>query len=92
LSSEEITVSNAAVETALETIRPGLGADGYLLKVGESESDTVEVILEALPGACGDCLVPDAVLLQILEVALKDNGDDRSVRLRKVGFDGIDSH
>ncbi|MGX7732540.1 hypothetical protein ACWPOB_25210 [Rhodococcus sp. 2H158] len=85
-------MSNMAVEKALETIRPSLGADGYILKVGESMPDSIEVVLEALPDACSDCLVPDAVLLQILQVAIKDNGDNRSVRLSKVGFDGAESH
>lgn len=85
-------MSDAAVETALEAIRPSLGADGYLLKVGESDARNVEVVLEALPDACGDCLVPDAVLQQILEVAIKDRGDDRTVRLSKVGFEDIEPH
>lgn len=85
-------MSNADVETALESLRPSLGADGYVLKVGESQPDSVEVILEALPGACGDCLVPEGVLLQILQVAIKDSGDQRPVRLTKLGFDGAESH
>jgi len=85
-------MNDTAVEAALEAIRPSLGADGYVLKVGESNSDAVEVILEALPEACADCLVPDAMLTQILEVAIKENGDDRTVRLSKVGFENVEAH
>jgi len=85
-------MSDTAIESALETIRPSLGADGYVLRIGETKVDSVEIILEALPEACSDCMVPDAVLQQILEVAIKDNGDDRPVRLSKVGFDGIAPH
>jgi hypothetical protein len=90
--TKEIPMSDTTVETALEMIRPGLGADGYVLKEGESTADTVEIILEALPEACADCLVPDAMLTQILEVAIKENGDERTVRLSKVGFENVEAH
>jgi hypothetical protein len=79
---------NEALEQALATIRPSLGADGYDLRIGESaDASSVEVILEASPDACADCLVPDDVLVQIIQIAANEQGDARSVHLRKVGFD-----
>jgi hypothetical protein len=84
---------NEALEQALAVIRPSLGADGYDLRVGDdSDASFVEVILEASPDACADCLVPDDVLVQIIQVAASEQGDARSVQLRKVGFDSSGSH
>jgi hypothetical protein len=82
-----------ALEQALATIRPSLGADGYDLRIGDdSDESTVEVILEASPDACADCLVPDDVLVQIIQIAANEQGDARSVQLRKVGFDSSTGH
>jgi hypothetical protein len=82
-----------ALEQALAIIRPSLGADGYDLRIGDdSDKSTVEVILEASPDACADCLVPDDVLVQIIQIAANEQGDDRAVHLRKIGFDSSTGH
>jgi Fe-S cluster biogenesis protein NfuA len=76
-----------AVEQALGTLRPGLAADGYELRLAEIVDDAAHVVLEAGPSACGDCMVPDDMLVTILEQSIGDATTDvRSVRLHKVGF------
>lgn len=87
-------MQEAAVEKALDNVRPALEADGFDLRlqqvVGEGD---VEVVLEAKPDACHDCLVPDELLVQIIETAIRDEdpGVGR-VTLIKVGFEGAASH
>jgi len=80
-------MNSEAVESALEVLRPGLGADGLDLYVGALDGDVVQVVLEAKPGACLDCVVPDDVLVQILESAIRESSTtlDR-VELVKKGF------
>ena len=77
------------LDQALDVIRPSLSEDGFRLSVERSGVDgTVDVVLAATPDACMDCLVPDDMLLQIVETALKaEYPSVRHVRLRKVGFD-----
>jgi hypothetical protein len=54
----------------LESIRTSLAADGYEIDVSE-EGERVDVVISAGPEACADCLVPQAVMVSILEQALK---------------------
>ncbi len=81
-------MENTAAEAALQQLRPALAADGFDLRLGPASADgTVEIILEAKPGACVDCLVPDETVLSIIEVALREAGETaQSVILTKVGF------
>lgn len=78
-----------SLEASLDAVRPGLQADGFDLRVAEIRSETeVEVELSAGPEACHDCLVPDALLVQIIEHALRANEPQlEAVILRKSGFD-----
>jgi Fe-S cluster biogenesis protein NfuA len=87
-------MENAAVETALDNVRPALDADGFDLRLGSVGPDgAVEVVLEARPDACLDCLVPDEMLVQIIETAIRqqDPGVQR-VTLTKSGFDAVAGH
>lgn len=83
-----------AIETALEHLRPGLAADGFDLRLGSIKADgSVEIVLEAKPEACLECLVPDLMLVQVIETAIRD--EDRSldhVVLKKVGFENLADH
>jgi Fe-S cluster biogenesis protein NfuA len=81
-------MENTAAEAALQQLRPALTADGFDLRLGPATTDgTVEVILEAKPGACVDCLVPDETVLSIIQIALGEAGEaPRRVILTKVGF------
>ena len=82
--------ADEAVEAALTTLRPSLAADGFELRLGEIIGDAAHVVLEAGPDACGDCMVPDDILVAILEQAIGDKAAGvRSVRLHKVGFDQL---
>lgn len=82
-----------AVETALQNLRPGLAADGFDLRLESIAGGAVEVVLEAKPDACLDCLVPEEMLVSILETAIRDQDPslDRVV-LTKVGFDAVGEH
>ncbi|HEY0447690.1 NifU family protein [Actinophytocola sp.] len=83
-----------AVEKALDNVRPALAADGFDLRIGSIEPDnSVRVVLEALPDACMECLVPDAVLVAILDKAIRDEepGVGR-IHVDKVGFDAPAEH
>lgn len=84
---------DSAVETALDQIRPSLAADGFDLRLAGTTGGTVEVVLEAKPDACLDCLVPDEMLVQILETAIRDEepGLDKVV-LTKSGFESLADH
>jgi Fe-S cluster biogenesis protein NfuA len=87
-------MQEATVETALAGLRPALAADGFDLRLGSIESDgSVKVVLEAKPDACMDCLVPDEMLVQILDKAIRDQDAGLgSVVLDKVGFDAVAGH
>jgi Fe-S cluster biogenesis protein NfuA len=77
------------VESALDLVRPGLDADGFDLRVEEVRPDGETVIcLEARPGACLECLVPDEVLLQIIRNSItKQASAVGQLSLVKRGFE-----
>ena len=54
----------------LTSIRTSLEADGYAIDVSE-DGERVGVVISATPEACADCLVPETVMVAILEQALK---------------------
>jgi Fe-S cluster biogenesis protein NfuA len=87
-------IDSSAVESALDELRPGLGSDGFDLRVGSIAPDNaVEVILAALPDACLDCLVPDELMVNMLEDAIRRQDPAVSrVDLVKVGFDTVTPH
>lgn len=66
-------MESTAVESALESLRPGLAADGFDLRLlAVDAAGCVEIVLEAKPDACLDCLVPNEMLIQILESAIRE--------------------
>lgn len=83
-----------AVEKALENVRPALAADGFDLRIGAIEPDnSVRVVLEAKPDACLECLVPDEILVAILDKAIRDQDPSvGTVHVDKVGFDAVTEH
>ena len=87
-------MQTAVVEGALEILRPGLAADGFELRVGNiDESGAVSVILAATSEACLDCLVPDDLMVQIIESAIREQDVSLDhVDLIKEGFDGQAGH
>jgi len=81
-------MDQSAVESALDSLRPALMADNFAVRVGSLSPDgSVEVILEARPGACLDCLVPHDALVRIIEAAIRDkDGSLGPVTLVREGF------
>jgi Fe-S cluster biogenesis protein NfuA len=82
-------MDQSVVESALDSLRPALMADNFALRLGALDPDGgVEVILEARPGACLDCLVPHETLVRIIEAAIRDKGGSLGlVTLLREGFD-----
>ena len=83
-----------AVEKALDNVRPALAADGFDLRIGSIEPDnSVRVVLEAKPDACIECLVPDEILVAILDKAIRDQDPTvGTVHVDKIGFDAVAKH
>lgn len=75
------------IQGALDELAPGLGADGFELRLEAVEPDgRVRIALEAGPDACRDCLVPDELLVSILESSVRERIPDATVVLEKIGF------
>jgi Fe-S cluster biogenesis protein NfuA len=87
-------LQESVVESALTTLRPSLATDGFDLRVGRVDLDGhVQVILEAKPGACLDCLVPDALMVQVIDDAIRRQDPTLGrVELVRVGFDDVEAH
>jgi len=67
----EGTADLAVVDRALDPVREGLEADGFRLTVEEGvAAGSVRVVLSATPDACMDCLVPDEIMVAIIERAI----------------------
>jgi Fe-S cluster biogenesis protein NfuA len=83
-------MNEAAIEAALESLRPAMEADGFDLRLAERQpGEGLMVVLEARPGACMECLVPDDVLTMIISDAIRRNDivGVGHVSLVKKGFD-----
>jgi Fe-S cluster biogenesis protein NfuA len=93
-ADKERNMQQTAVEKALDNVRPALEADGFDLRLQQIVGDgDVEIVLEAKPDACHDCLVPDEMLVQIIETAIRDEDPSiQRVTLTKVGFEGPPQH
>jgi len=87
-------MDKVAVETALDNVRPALDADGFDLTLGSVSADgAVRVVLAARPDACLDCLVPDDMLVQIIETAIRQQDATLGrVTLTKSGFEAVEEH
>lgn len=82
------TVDRETAERALDTLRPAFDSDGFDLRLeGFSPPGEVVVSLEARPGACQDCLVPDEVLVQVIAAGIRQHqgGDEVTVSVVKKG-------
>ncbi len=73
------------IDRALDQIRAGLAPDGFELRIERVTDDgVVELVLQALPDACLDCLVPDQLLHAMLQQAIAPVYPElREVRLEK---------
>jgi hypothetical protein len=85
----------SAVESALDALRPSLTQDGFSLRIGSLEANgLVKVVVEAGPDACIDCLVPEDLMVQIIEDAIRSQDASEVVRVEivKEGFAGDSKH
>lgn len=55
-----------ALVSALDPIRQGLAVDNYRLSVEDVTSERLRVRIDALEGACEECLAPRPVLKMIV--------------------------
>lgn len=69
-----MTEMEAAARGALEPIAMSMTSDGYALSIQEIADGALAVRIEALEGACEDCLVPRSVMVPMIESLLNDNG------------------
>jgi hypothetical protein len=84
-------VDRNTVDVALDSLRPGLNSDGFELLPGELSGSSVEVVLAARPDACLDCLVPEDLMVAMIEAAIRDiDPSVGSVTLTKRGFDAVE--
>ena len=61
------------IDKALDELRPSMDADGFELSVESVDDEgTVNVALTATPDACMDCLVPDEMMISMLEGVIRD--------------------
>ena len=60
------------LKTLNELTRSSLSKDGFQLKLKKVDSNgVVKVLLEAQEGACIDCLVPDEILIELIEMKIR---------------------
>lgn len=80
-------MDQTSIHAALAELQPSLASDGFELLLNGIDADgTVEVALAATEGACLECLVPDEVLVSILEGSIQEKSSSAvSVRLVKTG-------
>ena len=71
-----------AVETALASLRTGVQADGYDLRVESVENGVALVRIVAGPNACEECLVPKAIMAGTIKISLRSLPEISGVTLR----------
>jgi Fe-S cluster biogenesis protein NfuA len=77
------------LDSALDPLRAGLEADNFELRLLSLEADgRARVSLNANPGACLDCLVPEDLLIEMIGDRLrKSEPTVETVELVKTGFE-----
>jgi len=72
------------MEEVLKDLRRCLEADKFQLKLDSVGADgTVTVVIEALEGACLDCLLPDEMLTNMIEMEIRRVNPEFRVNLIK---------
>lgn len=72
----------ADVEKAIEPFAEALRSDGYEIGVTAAAPDLVELRIDALEGACEDCLVPEHVMAPMIADTLPEALRTATVRIR----------
>jgi Fe-S cluster biogenesis protein NfuA len=76
-----MTEQAVVIEHHLEGIRAALAADGYRLSVAAVSPDALSLDIEALDGACADCLVPAKTMEMIVRAAIPDDARFTTVEI-----------
>jgi hypothetical protein len=61
------------LEQALSNVKESLAADGYILTASQQEEGIIDIVIEAGPEACPDCLSPKFILESVIGKALTEN-------------------
>lgn len=61
------------LDEALSNVKETLALDGYFLTAEQQEEGIVEIIIEAGPEVCAECLTPKNILESIIGKALLEN-------------------
>lgn len=69
------------VHDALDPVRAMLESDGYGLEVAV-DGESVQVAIVPTADACGECLVPRAVLQSMIGECISERGVDAQVTVR----------
>jgi Fe-S cluster biogenesis protein NfuA len=79
---------NQGLELAIEELRPSFEADNFTVLLDRlSAGGDVTIGIEAMPGACLDCMIPDGMLLQVVEACVRRHAPEvRTVAVVKRGF------
>lgn len=75
----------AAVENSIRDIAQSLEVDGYRLSIDGMTRNTLRASIEALDGACEECLVPKRVMEGIVLHAIPDSSGVASVQFTYPG-------
>lgn len=72
----------AEVEKAIEPFAEALRTDGYEIGVTRVAADVVELRIDALEGACEDCLVPEHVMAPMIADSLPASLRHATIRIQ----------
>lgn len=68
-----MAIAPETLEAALDVLRPGLDSDGFELTVENIGTDgRISVALTATPQACMDCLVPDDMMVSMIQGIMQE--------------------
>jgi len=62
------------LKEALSDTADSLAVQGYVLKAGQTADGDIEVVIQAGPDACKECLTSRAVLEKIIASELQEKG------------------
>lgn len=70
------------VEKAIEPFAEALRSDGYEIAVTRADAELIELRIDALEGACEDCLVPEHVMAPMIADTLPEALRSATIRIQ----------
>lgn len=77
-----MTDRRAEIEVALDRLIQLFAVDGYRLQVAGFENGALDLIIEAEPHACAECLVPPPMMEGLVRTELNGQQDIAAIRLK----------